>query len=52
MDAADTKENTWRGPYNGEMRHVCNASLRSLTLGLFGNHIPGDRQDGGIAEGH
>ena len=43
MDAVVTKENTWRGPYDGEMRHVCNASLRSLTLGLLGNYLPGVR---------
>ena len=43
MDALVTIINAWRGPNDGEMRHVCNASIRPLTLGLLGNYLPGDR---------
>ena len=35
--------NAWREPNDGEMGHVCNASIRPLTLGLLGNYLPGDR---------
>ena len=42
MDALVTKMNAWRGPYDGEMRHVCNASLGPLTIGLLENYLPGE----------
>ena len=52
MDALVTKIYAWRGPYDGEMRPVCNASPGPLTLGLLGDYLPGVRQADDIVDEH